>query len=330
MEQRTQNHTGAHGPGENPGAYGVDEPAGNRPGVPMEATTPPETGAHWTTPQRQQSEGVHLHRKALDQVTPVYGTAQPPRGLSGAMRKAAYEIPEHSAIHWAMLLAADRVDVLEDLFTSGLGPDTLGAIGRRVRTNPLPALLLAAGVGYLLRRTDLAENAMARLLGTGSSRGSSSRSRRERLITWLNDAYAMELAQIPVLENHAKDAKDLPWVRSKHLEHLEQTRRHAEMVKGCIQRLDGSPSAGKAAVGRLTGAMNSVVSEPFDDEVVKNFLSDHAAENLEIASYRAIIALARELGDRETMLLCEEILWEEEAMAAWLKEHLPQAVRQTV
>jgi ferritin-like metal-binding protein YciE len=76
--------------------------------------------------------------------------------------------------------------------------------------------------------------------------------------------------------------------------------------------------------------MNSVVSEPFDDEVVKNFLSGHAAENLEIASYRAIIVLAQELGDRETTLLCEEILWEEEAMAAWLKEHLPKAVRQTV
>ncbi len=48
-------------------------------------------------------------------------------------------------------------------------------------------------------------------------------------------------------------------------------------MKGCIERVDGSPSAGKAPVGRLTGAMNSVVSEPFDDEVVKNFLSDHAA-----------------------------------------------------
>lgn len=83
-------------------------------------------------------------------------------------------------------------------------------------------------------------------------------------------------------------------------------------------------------MGRLTGAMNSVVSGPFDDEVVKNSLSDYAAENLEIASYRAIIALARELGDRETALLCEQILWEEEEMAAWLEEHLPRSVRQTV
>ena len=152
MEQSNRNQSRAHGPGENPGAFGVDEPARNRPGVPMEAETPPNTGAHWTTPQRQQSEGTHLHRKALDQVTPVHGTAQPPKGLSGAMRKVAYDIPEHSAIHWAMLLAADRVDVLEDRIAHGFGPGTADAIGRQVRNNPLPALLLAVAAGATVRR----------------------------------------------------------------------------------------------------------------------------------------------------------------------------------
>ena len=30
----------------------------------------------------------------------------------------------------------------------------------------------------------------------------------ELLVAWLNDAYAMEQALVPALENHAKDAKD--------------------------------------------------------------------------------------------------------------------------
>ena len=33
---------------------------------------------------------------------------------------------------------------------------------------------------------------------------------KEQLIAWLNDAYAMENSMIPVLKNHAKDAKDYP------------------------------------------------------------------------------------------------------------------------
>lgn len=152
MERSTHDPAGARGPGENPAAYGVDEPARNRPGIPMEAKNPPETGAHATAPTRQQSAGKHFHRKGLDQLTPVYGTAQPPKGLSGTMRKLAYDIPEHSAIHWGILLAADRVDVLEDRLAHGFGPDTVNAIGRQVRNNPLPAVLLALAAGTAVRR----------------------------------------------------------------------------------------------------------------------------------------------------------------------------------
>ena len=30
----------------------------------------------------------------IDHLTPVFGTAQPPRGLSGVLRRAAYGIPD--------------------------------------------------------------------------------------------------------------------------------------------------------------------------------------------------------------------------------------------
>jgi hypothetical protein len=52
-------------------------------------------------------------RMELDRLTPVYSTALPPRGLSGLLRRIAYNIPESHARHWATLLLADRVDVLE-------------------------------------------------------------------------------------------------------------------------------------------------------------------------------------------------------------------------
>lgn len=45
--------------------------------------------------------------------TPVFGTAQPPRGVSGALRRRAYALPEHHVSHWLWLLLADRIDLLE-------------------------------------------------------------------------------------------------------------------------------------------------------------------------------------------------------------------------
>lgn len=203
---------------------------------------------------------------------------------------------------------------------------------------PLHAFQYAAGLAGFLGAAVIGGLLVKRALGGGDRESRSSGKARARvsggdtelLLAWLNDAYAMETALIPILENHAKDARNYPRVRERDLRHLEETRRHAELVRGCIERLGETPSTTKTALGGLIGAMNSVATEPFEDELVKNFLADYAAEHLEIASYRAIIALARELGDRNTALVCEEILWEEEEMARWLEENLPTAVRETL
>jgi hypothetical protein len=45
----------------------------------------------------------------------VFGTSCPPSGLSGALRDAAYRISEGRKERWVMLLAADRIDVVEGL-----------------------------------------------------------------------------------------------------------------------------------------------------------------------------------------------------------------------
>lgn len=152
MERMDNSGPARRGPAEAPDAWGYDEAPERRPGVPMAAEPRPVEGVAWDSPPRQQSEVAHLHRKGVERLTPVYGATLPPKGLSGVMRRAAYEIPEHSPIHWMMLLAADRVDVLEDRLLHGGGPGTMDAIGRQVRNNPLPALVLALAAGLAVRR----------------------------------------------------------------------------------------------------------------------------------------------------------------------------------
>ena len=94
---------------------GADARQARRPGVPMEKEPPEPMGnAHWLKPDAMKNPGYVLKRAGLEELTPVFGTSVPPRGLSGLMRKAAYKMPEHFTSHWLLLMAADRVDVLED------------------------------------------------------------------------------------------------------------------------------------------------------------------------------------------------------------------------
>lgn len=85
----------------------------DRPGVPI--YKPAGTSAPLSRPTlARQSQTVPVLVGAdVGGLTPVFGTAQPPRGLSGAIRRAAYRIPEHRAAHWMLLLLGDRVDVWE-------------------------------------------------------------------------------------------------------------------------------------------------------------------------------------------------------------------------
>lgn len=133
--------TRTDGPPEAPRAHRIDHPE-DRPGVPMEAEPAPADGAGWAEPQPQTTgRSRHLHHAGLDAPTAVFGTSAPPRGLSGIMRRAAYDVPEHYARHWMLLMAADRVDVLEGRLGENLAEpfERLGfdAGAHYARKNPL-------------------------------------------------------------------------------------------------------------------------------------------------------------------------------------------------
>lgn len=95
-----------------PVGWGSDAASPARPGVPRATRPVPDPGAHWDRPEQQRGVSI-LGRSGLRAATPVFGTAQPARGVSGALRRLAYRAPEHRTGRWALLLVADRVDVLE-------------------------------------------------------------------------------------------------------------------------------------------------------------------------------------------------------------------------
>jgi hypothetical protein len=94
--------------------WGVDLDPADRPSVPRERFDPDLSGADGKFPERQPERLPRERSIEHAMLTPVFGTAQPTRGLSGAIRKFAYaRYGEGRAAHWLLLIAADRVDVVE-------------------------------------------------------------------------------------------------------------------------------------------------------------------------------------------------------------------------
>jgi len=95
--------------------WGADLDPQARPAYPKERTPPRFINRHWDELAHQQPTVKVFHSTERPGLTPVFGTAQPPSGLSGMLRAAAFKQSENDMRHWLMLLLADRVNVVEGL-----------------------------------------------------------------------------------------------------------------------------------------------------------------------------------------------------------------------
>jgi hypothetical protein len=95
--------------------WGVDLDPKDRPSVPKLQFQEDLTGARWEFPERQEEKWPRERSIEHKFLTPVFGTACPPRGLSGAIRRLSYRrYSEARAAHWLLLVLADRVDAWEN------------------------------------------------------------------------------------------------------------------------------------------------------------------------------------------------------------------------
>ncbi|MDW4571580.1 hypothetical protein R8Z57_02190 [Microbacterium sp. M3] len=90
--------------------WGADLDPADRPASPREQPGI-ETGAHWNMPEPQPDPGTRERSVEHERLTPVFGTAQPLRGIAGRVRRYAYDTySEGQAAHWLLLLLGDRID----------------------------------------------------------------------------------------------------------------------------------------------------------------------------------------------------------------------------
>lgn len=115
--------------------WGIDADPKNDPTYPMRHRTEERNqGYDWERPTLQPTNIEVLHSIERPNISAVFGTAMPPKGLSGMIRRLAFKYSESSYAHWLPLIIADRVNVIEGIledFTRGHIPKIWAEKGMR-------------------------------------------------------------------------------------------------------------------------------------------------------------------------------------------------------
>jgi ferritin-like metal-binding protein YciE len=120
----------------------------------------------------------------------------------------------------------------------------------------------------------------------------------------------------------------LPTLRQRAAEHLEETRRHAEIVHTCLQSLGADVSTLKTGMATMLELGKGMGTMFASDERVKDLLAAYGSEHFEIACYKALRAGAEVINEPQIVAACDRIIPDEEKMALWLSENLPAVVRE--
>jgi len=141
----------------------------------------------------------------------------------------------------------------------------------------------------------------------------------EQLDKYLADAHAIEMQAIQMLERAPKIAGNKRLSRL-YEEHLDETRRHEQRIRGRLEARGGSPSTIKDAAMRL-GALNwggFFQAQPDTPAKLAGFA--FAFEHLEMAGYELLRRVAARAGDTEAADDAAAILIEERAAAERISE----------
>lgn len=148
---------------------------------------------------------------------------------------------------------------------------------------------------------------------------------QEKLVKYIEDAYALENHLVETLRKHAEQAQEFPAIQAKIRQHLAETEQHRQRMADRLAAFNRKPSAIKGALSAVMGNTVGVVSGARPDVMAMNARDEYVTEHLEIASYTLLIAIARAFGDEVTVQACELNLRDEIVMQQWLAQHLPEA-----
>ena len=151
----------------------------------------------------------------------------------------------------------------------------------------------------------------------------------DKLVEYIDDAYAMEQNVERMLDGMIKTTKD-PQMKRSLERHKEQTEQQAERLEERLREHGVSPSKTKEAGGVLGALMKGVVDVARGDTPGRNARDGFATEHMEIASYELLERVAKMAGDNKTAAVARQNREEEEAMARSIAAKWKKVVEQTL
>lgn len=96
--------------------WGIDADPNNEPTYPIKNYTGDDhKRINWERPSLQDQDVEILRSLERPDVTAVFGNTLPPSGISGRIRRFAFNYSESSYGHWLPLLLADRINMVEGI-----------------------------------------------------------------------------------------------------------------------------------------------------------------------------------------------------------------------
>lgn len=156
-----------------------------------------------------------------------------------------------------------------------------------------------------------------------------SRDIEKQLVKYLNDAHAMEMQSMTMLEKAIEIAGDLQ-LAQLYRGHLNDTRDHERFVKQRLEAMGESPSTAKNLAAKVGATGLGMFAQAMPDTPAKLAAVAFAYENFEVASYKLLRGVAEHAGDEETISLCDHVLPVEEQAAALIAENLDLALQRSL
>jgi hypothetical protein len=136
--------------------WAIDADKQNDPTYPMRRRENEDTkNCDWQRPSLQSTREHIFHSTERPNLTAVFGTSAPPKGVSGKIRAFAFKYSEGKLLHWLSLLLADRVDMVEGVISdlsTGHVPNLLKESGLKAQWKHNPDAVIKKaiiGVGVI-------------------------------------------------------------------------------------------------------------------------------------------------------------------------------------
>jgi len=143
---------------------------------------------------------------------------------------------------------------------------------------------------------------------------------KAQLIKHIDEAHAMEQNVLRMLEGMIATTDD-PEILDALEHHKLQTQNHADRMAERLEAHEMAPST----VKQIGGVLGALAKMPLDfvrgEKAGRNARDGYATEHLEIASYELLWRIAQKAGDEVTAQAAQEIIAEEQAMAALLERN---------